>query len=39
MMKLEQELTMPPPGTTIKKDDPIWSAEAEMAQFKSASKK
>lgn len=35
---LERQLTLPPPNTVIKKDDPIWGRDAEMAAFKSAMK-
>lgn len=35
---LERRLTLPPPNTVIKKNDPVWSRDAEMAMFKSAMK-
>lgn len=39
LAQFERQLTLPPPGTEIKKDDPIWGAEAEMAIFSSAKRK
>lgn len=38
MAQLERDLTIPPVGVKIKKNDPIWSRDAEMAAFKSATR-
>lgn len=31
--RLEDELLMPPTNATVDSDDPVWSADAEMAAF------
>lgn len=35
----ERQLTLPPPNTEIRKDDPIWGRDAEMAMFSKAKRK
>jgi hypothetical protein len=32
---METLLTQPPPNAVIQEDDPLWSAEAEMAMFQN----
>jgi hypothetical protein len=37
--RVDVELSIPPAGTALPKDDPIWSADAEMQMFKKATGK
>jgi len=32
-MEMEIFMTQPPPNAVIQEDDPLWSADAEMAMF------